>query len=228
MLPGQGQVDYAAANAVLDRLARRRQQNHSGLSCALSWGAWRDVGMAWDFSGTDIATASRFEEKIGLDLEEVSHSITHPILQSYRRYADGDSLFADPEHFGAQFHMLFPNIGWAGMAYNWSSFHAIPVAVDRTIVESRARVMPGAVEAMKRSFEFKGRFNRKGDAPISLADLGTHPVESGDSMLEDMWACAQVHKAMKSPAFQVGALARRFESMITVHQQNLMDFVNYE
>jgi acyl transferase domain-containing protein/NADPH:quinone reductase-like Zn-dependent oxidoreductase len=45
-LPGAGRVDYAAANAVLDALARRPGPACHGLRCAIGWDAWREVGMA--------------------------------------------------------------------------------------------------------------------------------------------------------------------------------------
>ena len=38
--PAKGQVDYAGANAILDRLAKLRHQTHSGISCAMGWGPW--------------------------------------------------------------------------------------------------------------------------------------------------------------------------------------------
>jgi acyl transferase domain-containing protein len=42
----QGQVDYTAANAVLDALALERAGRTPEASVAIDWGAWRDVGMA--------------------------------------------------------------------------------------------------------------------------------------------------------------------------------------
>ena len=44
--PTVGQVDYAAANAVLDALARRRVGSSWARVCSISWDAWQDVGMA--------------------------------------------------------------------------------------------------------------------------------------------------------------------------------------
>jgi hypothetical protein len=42
----QGQIDYTAANAVLDALALERAGRTPEASLAIDWGAWRDVGMA--------------------------------------------------------------------------------------------------------------------------------------------------------------------------------------
>src|SRR5690606_9751828 len=41
-----GQVDYAAANAFLDALARRSGRHRSWPVISIGWGAWKEVGMA--------------------------------------------------------------------------------------------------------------------------------------------------------------------------------------
>jgi acyl transferase domain-containing protein len=46
-----GQVDYAAANAFLDAFAAARAERSAGLTIALGWSAWRDVGMAAALAG---------------------------------------------------------------------------------------------------------------------------------------------------------------------------------
>ena len=110
--PGKGQVDYSAANAVLDRLSRRRAQNHPGLACAVGWGAWREAGMAWEYKGSGMGPSSLFEEKIGIPLEEPVYETSHPLLKSYRRYRDGDLLFAGSltrgEHWFTTEHLMSP------------------------------------------------------------------------------------------------------------------------
>jgi Rieske 2Fe-2S family protein len=132
----------------------------------------------------------------------------------------------DPECYGGEFHMLFPNIGWAAMAHTWSTFHAVPMAADRTMVESRTRATPAALEQMKKAPRFADRF-RGGGKIFTLEDSETHPLQSNDSMLEDMWACEQMQKGLASPAARIGPLARKYESMLAFHQRNLLDFVNY-
>ena len=44
--PTAGQVDYAAANAVLDALAKRRVGSSWSRVCSISWDGWQEVGMA--------------------------------------------------------------------------------------------------------------------------------------------------------------------------------------
>lgn len=41
-----GQIDYTAANAFLDSLARYRARRRSGVTKVVNWNAWREVGMA--------------------------------------------------------------------------------------------------------------------------------------------------------------------------------------
>ena len=49
-LGSAGQVDYTAANAFLDAFALERQARRSGLTVAIAWDTWREVGMALDTS----------------------------------------------------------------------------------------------------------------------------------------------------------------------------------
>ena len=92
--PNKGQVDYSAANAVLDRLARRRSQSSGGLACAIAWGAWRDAGMAWSYQGSELALASLFDQK--RDNQPPRDSIqdaSHSLLEKQAAYPDGSVLF---------------------------------------------------------------------------------------------------------------------------------------
>ncbi len=92
--PNKGQVDYSAANAVLDRLARRRSQSAGGLACAIGWGAWRDAGMAWNYQGSALALVSLFEQKTNSPpLHDTAQSTSHPLLEKRTAYQDGSMLF---------------------------------------------------------------------------------------------------------------------------------------
>ena len=68
---GFGQVDYCAANAVLDALARSRH-GLRGRVVSIDWGGWLDVGMA---AGSGAARAAE--------------PVDHPLLTSRRQTADG-------------------------------------------------------------------------------------------------------------------------------------------
>jgi len=44
--PWVGQYTYAIANSAVDSLARRRATKFNGMSCAIGWGPWEEIGMA--------------------------------------------------------------------------------------------------------------------------------------------------------------------------------------
>ena len=92
--PGAGQVDYAAANAVLDVLAQNRAARHRGLACATGWGAWQDIGLAVrrleetrrtdaDGSGAGSAPAE----------EGDAAPVDHPVLHSRVRRGEGAVVY---------------------------------------------------------------------------------------------------------------------------------------
>lgn len=91
----QGQVDYAGANAILDRIAMRRQSSQHGISVSIGWGPWRDAGMAWAMARhTEAFIDSLESEKEGIDLAGPPISPDHPLLREQKNYVDGDALFS--------------------------------------------------------------------------------------------------------------------------------------
>ena len=92
--PEAGQVDYAAANAVLDVLAANRADRHRGLSCATGWGPWQDVGMAVDRLRTTIAAdAARVAARVAEASTTGAESIDHAVLRSRTRGPDGEVVY---------------------------------------------------------------------------------------------------------------------------------------
>ncbi len=136
----------------------------------------------------------------------------------------------DPDTFGGHFHMLFPNLGWTGTAFSWSTFFAIPLAPDHTLIESRSRYTKLDDEDRERLSRGDADFRHTAEAgtrerPIRIEDCPVHPLESKSMMWEDMWICEKMQHAMNSPSYAVGPLARDFESPLTYHQRNVLDFV---
>lgn len=72
--PVAGQSDYAAANAVLDAIAFNRARRHRGLSCAIGWGPWRDIGFAADGVRRTMGAEA--------DRGTASRPVDHPVLKS--------------------------------------------------------------------------------------------------------------------------------------------------
>src|SRR5262249_27344949 len=103
-----------------------------------------------------------------------------------------------PERYGASYQLLFPNLALFQTATSWSSFHVIPIAPDECLVQSRVRA--AAIDKMPPEQELeaqdlpdyivsaKGRClgpsERKSNTTTQL-----HPLESGDVMREDIFAC---------------------------------------
>jgi acyl transferase domain-containing protein/NADPH:quinone reductase-like Zn-dependent oxidoreductase/acyl carrier protein len=93
-LPGRGQVDYAAANAVLDALAQNRAGRHRGLSCAPGWGPWQEVGLAVKYLQRTLdAGPDRAAPRGGGDREVDFGHLAHPILRSWERESGGELVY---------------------------------------------------------------------------------------------------------------------------------------
>lgn len=132
--------------------------------------------------------------------------------------------------YGAGAYVLFPNLALFETGTTWSTFHAIPVAPDETLIDIRLLVDPAAVGSI-------------GDAPVEMAtqpdcvvwskgpfsfhgpDARTvHPLESDDAMLEDIYACEAMQEGLASPAYEVGPLSG-WEDSLTFFQRNVADYV---
>lgn len=129
-----------------------------------------------------------------------------------------------PEKLGAYVPMLFPNLGLAASEGSWSIFHIIPTAADHTVVETRTRVMPKSdweilKQGMSAWWNWKGKTRSKFDGGPE------DPLSSGDFMAEDVYACEQQFKAMRSPQFSVGATAKTLEQSILDFQQHVLSYM---
>jgi acyl carrier protein len=71
VLGGAGQVDYVAANAFLDALARRNTAGYGPFTVSVNWDTWSQVGMAVDTTvPRDLAEARRLSLETGIRPEE--------------------------------------------------------------------------------------------------------------------------------------------------------------
>ena len=80
-----GQIDYAAANAVLDAFAHARADRSGAATLSLAWGAWRDVGMA-----AELAGETRYES--GTESAAVT-ALDHPLFDRVRRIGEGETAY---------------------------------------------------------------------------------------------------------------------------------------
>ena len=120
---------------------------------------------------------------------------------------------------GAWVPMLFPGVGLAENEDSWSVFHLTPLAPDRTRVVVRTKLADASLLAFAshsiRSFNFwtkrvRGKYD-SGDAD--------DPLASGDFMQEDIYACEQQQRSLKSPYFEHGPSSLTGEAGVRRHQE---------
>ena len=136
----------------------------------------------------------------------------------------------DPGSPGPSVWLLFPNSGVQGTSVYWATFRIIPVAPEKTRVDVRSWLMPSEND---HATSYKAMFPTPGHEADAAADMefqtirsvDVHPMDTGNFMIEDMWICERMQKAMRSPMYRVGPMAPNVESPLTYFQQNILDFV---
>ena len=129
---------------------------------------------------------------------------------------------------GAWVPMLFPGIGLAENEDSWSVFHLTPLAPDRTRVVVRTKLADTSLLAFAsqsiRSFNFwTKRVRGKYDS-----DDADDPMASGDFMQEDIYACEQQQRSLKSPYFEHGPSSVDGEAGVRQHQELVIAWLEEE
>ena len=64
-------------------------------------------------------------------------------------------------------------------------------------------------------------------APVTIAGLDRHPLETGNFQIEDMWIVEKVQRNLRSPRYRVGPLAAGVgaEDPLVYFQRQVLDFV---
>jgi Rieske 2Fe-2S family protein len=120
--------------------------------------------------------------------------------------------------------LFFPNIGVAEGLSSWTTFHIIPLAPDKCKVIIRVKGEPMSnMDILKNA----GKFLGMADSMHAKKGEGD-PMESGDFMLEDIYACEQQQKSLKSRHFAVGATATVKESQVRQYQTVVKEFMEKE
>jgi acyl transferase domain-containing protein/D-arabinose 1-dehydrogenase-like Zn-dependent alcohol dehydrogenase/acyl carrier protein len=92
--PEPGQVDYAAANAVLDTLAQNRAGRHRGLSSATGWGPWQEVGLAANYLRLTLDAGGDRTAHLAGGVRNLDFGqLDHPILRSWARESSGEFVY---------------------------------------------------------------------------------------------------------------------------------------
>lgn len=125
------------------------------------------------------------------------------------------------EKLGAYVHLIFPNFGISESEIDWTTLNIVPVAPDRTLVDVRVRTMPIGLKEYYAGWARWNKWSKPKDFSIELDD----PLESGDVMTEDIYACEQQQSAMRSPKFAVDAIAATLEKSILEYHQHYLDFL---
>jgi hypothetical protein len=89
-VPEPGQVDYAAANAVLDVIADNRARRGRGYAGTIGWGPWQDVGVAADRMRQAVDAGAGRAMSAGRGVRDVEYdALDHPVLRARARESDG-------------------------------------------------------------------------------------------------------------------------------------------
>ena len=137
------------------------------------------------------------------------------------RFADGAGAARLPGHGSAAYPgvvMLFPLTILAPSP--WGFYVSILEPVDAQV--TRMRSMSWEPEGSRRRFDVFGE-----PSVMRLDDLDTHPLESGNFQIEDMWICEKIQRNLHSPKFEVGPLADGpgAESPVMHFQQSVLEHV---
>ena len=150
-----------------------------------------------------------------------------PLSAEYLRNLERNApypLVVPADRVGAWVPMLFPGIGLAETESSWSVFHVTPLAPDRTRVVIRSKVAAVSSGAFLwqsiRSYGFwAGRTRGKFEGDSS------DPLASGDFTAEDIYACEQQQRSLKSPYFRHGPSSVSGEAGVRGHQQLVREWV---
>ncbi|MFL6118932.1 SDR family NAD(P)-dependent oxidoreductase [Actinophytocola sp.] len=138
-----GQVDYCAANAVLDAYAQRVRTD-SSMTVSVNWDGWREVGMVVDAAARDDTLADPDRP--------VLRVAGHPLLDTRQDLADGRVLYttelSPARHWLLDEHRMHGHPVLAGTGYLEMVFgavrdlgHSLPVEV-RDVVFLTPIVVP--------------------------------------------------------------------------------------
>ena len=158
------------------------------------------------------------------------YAFREPLAPEYAADIDNNApapLIVPKEKLGVSVPMLFPGIGLGEGETSWATFIITPLEPELSRVENRVRV--ANVSSWKfmrqewRSASFwsnriTGKYERQGNPP------NDDPMTSGDFTAEDIYACEQQQKSLKSPYFEVGP-ASAGERPVTDHQQVILDWM---
>ncbi len=159
------------------------------------------------------------------------YAFWEPLSEDYAKDIEKNAptpLVLPLDQLGASVPMLFPGIGLAESESNWATFIITPLGPQLSRVENRVRLKNASEwEFQKQQWRSASFWSKsiKGKYSPEAAEHDDDPMASGDFTAEDIYACEQQQKSLKSPYFEVGASAQNGESPVRQHQQVVLDFV---
>jgi len=122
-------------------------------------------------------------------------------------------------------YMLFPTTAITANPYSFSVSRLDPVDANTTLLTVRMWSPKEFLRFGSKLKEIPGYDKQSGRIKSSCWTV--HPLETGDFQTEDVWVCEKMQRALKSPSYQVGELARGAggEAPLTFFQENVLDFV---
>lgn len=153
-----------------------------------------------------------------------------PLAPHYRENIEKNAPYplidkSPVEKLGAYVPMLFPGIGLAESECAWNTFIIKPLGPTRTRVEIRSKFANTSAVAFAAQSWSSHSFWRKNIKPKYEGDHNQDPMASADFMKEDIYACEQQQKSLKSPYMEHGPSARHGEKPVRDHQQLVLDYV---
>ncbi|MEM8647686.1 MAG: aromatic ring-hydroxylating dioxygenase subunit alpha [Pseudomonadota bacterium] len=155
------------------------------------------------------------------------YAFWEPLSADYAENLEANAptpLVLPPDQAGAWVPMLFPGIGLAESESSWSTFIITPLGPELTRIENRMRVKNASSWTFKsQEWSSSSFWADKIKGKYEPEDGVDDPLTGGDFTAEDIYACEQQQKSLKSPYFEVGASAERTESPVRQHQQVVLD-----
>jgi phenylpropionate dioxygenase-like ring-hydroxylating dioxygenase large terminal subunit len=141
---------------------------------------------------------------------------------------------------GSSVHVLFPNFAVSGGATFWCSLEVQPLTPETCRLHLRARGVAAAAEAprlvkltreaVRRAQAAAGAAHRQVRARrfapgAVVAAAAAKPEKPLGVLEEDAYCCEAIQTGLRSPNFEIGPIAPRYEQSIIAFQQNVLDYV---
>ncbi len=123
-------------------------------------------------------------------------------------------------------YMLFPNTIITPNPWSISISTLEPVSAQKTILRARSWSPGGGRFSDGRLSQIPGY--DKASKTVKSSHWKKHPLETYDFQTEDVWVCEKMQRALRSPAYSVGALAHGAgaEASLAFFQQSILNHLD--